>query len=402
MKNAFFKTPFVRKRNVLRFSLVVKDNYSSNAYPTIVNHILHPLVKFNLVLLLFFLIFGGLYLASTFLIPLVFAGILAMLMSPLCAKLEARGYNKALSSFLCILLLILIFAGIGAVISTQVTSFINDLPQIEKEINQQLRSVQFYVQETFGISPEEQEKAVKDGSGESGGVGSMIVNFLSSFTGIMASSLLVLVYMFLLLYYRSRFPKFIMKVVSEDQKEQAHHIITESSKVAQQYLMGRGILILILAVLYSIGMTIIGVDNAIFLSVIGALLSIIPYIGNIMAFALFMFMALAQSGGSWLYINILIVLSVVQFIESYLLEPFIVGAEVDIHPFFTVVIIIVGEQIWGVAGMILAIPMLGIVKIIFSHIDFMEPYAYLIGDTRDKKNSKASEKIKSWFSRNEG
>lgn len=362
---------------------------------------LHPLVKFNLVLLLFFLVFGGLYLASSFLIPFVFAGILAMLFSPLCARFEAMGINKALSSFICILLLVLIFACIGAVVSTQVASFINDLPQIEKEINQQLRSVQFYVQETFGVSPEQQEEAVKDGSGESGGVGSMIVNFLSSFTGIMASSLLVLVYIFLLLYYRTRFPKFIMKVVEEDQKEQAQHIISESSEVAQQYLIGRGILIFILAVLYSLGMTIVGVDNAIFLSIIGALLSIIPYIGNIMAFALFMFMALAQGGGSGLYLSIFIVFSIVQFLESYLLEPFVVGAEVDIHPFFTVVIIIVGEQIWGVAGMILAIPMLAVVKIIFSHIDFMEPYAYLIGDSRDKKNSKISEKIINWFSGSE-
>lgn len=363
---------------------------------------LHPLVKFNLILLLFFLIFGGLYLASSFLIPLVFAGILAMLMSPLSAKLEDFGLNKALAAFLCILLLLLFFAGLGVLLSTQVANFTEDLPQIEREINQQLYLVQGYVQETFGISPEEQEKAFKESSSsESGGIGSMVVGFLNSFTGIMASSLLTLVYMFLLLFYRSRFPKFILKVVEVDEKDQAQNIINEASQVAQQYLVGRGILIVILSILYSIGLTVIGLDNAIFLSVIGALLSIIPYIGNIIAFSLFLLMSLAQ-GDSWLYINILIVFAIVQFIESYLLEPYVVGAEVDIHPFFTVLIIIVGEQIWGVAGMILAIPMLAIVKIIFSHIYFLEPYAYLIGDTRDNKNSTASKKIKDWFSSNEG
>lgn len=358
---------------------------------------LHPLVKFNLVLLLFFLVFGGMYFASAFLIPLAFAGILAMLMTPLCARLEARGINKALASFLCILILLLVVGGIGVLLSTQITNFAEDLPQIEQQINDQLRSIQLYVQETFGISPEEQEKAVKDGS-ESGGVGSMVVGFLNAFTSIMANSLLVLVYMFLLLFYRSRFPKFIMKVVNEDEKEQTRHIISESSQVAQQYLIGRGILILILAILYSIGMSIIGLDNAVFLSMIAALLSIIPYVGNILGFFLLMLMALAQGEGSTMYISILIVFSLVQFIESYLLEPYVVGAEVDIHPFFTVVIIIVGELIWGVAGMILAIPLLAIVKIIFSHINSLEPYAYLIGDTRDKSESKTSKTIKSWFS----
>lgn len=358
---------------------------------------LHPLVKFNLILLLFFLVFGGLYFASSFLIPLVFAGILAMLMSPLSAKLEARGLNKAVAAFLCILLLVLFFVGIGFLLSTQVASFTEDIPQIEKRINEQVRSVQMFVQEKFGISPQEQKKAVKNGS-SGGNIGGIVVNFLNSFTGIMASSLLVLVYMFLLLYYRSRFPKFVLKVVQEDEKEQTRQIINESSQVAQQYLLGRGILIIILATLYSIGLTVIGLDNAIFLSVITALLSIIPYVGNVIGFAILMLMALAQGGGAWMYINVFIIFAIVQFVESYILEPLIVGAEVDIHPFFTVVIIIVGEQIWGVPGMILAIPMLGIVKIIFSHIDSLEPYAYLIGDTRDKKNGKTSERIKSLFS----
>lgn len=359
---------------------------------------LHPLVKINLVLLLFFLIIGGLYFAAAFLIPLVFAGIFAMLMTPLCAKLEARGVPKALASFFCILLLILFFAGIGGVLSTQIANFTGDLPQVEREINRQLNYVQDYVQEKFGITHQQQKEAVKGNS--SGGMGSMVVGFLNSFTNIMANSLLVLVYMFLLLYYRSRFPKFIMKAVSDDQKERAHHIISESSKVAQQYLIGRGILIFILAVLYSLGMFIIGLDNAIFLSLIAALLSIIPYVGNIIGLVLLMLMAMAQDGGSSMYFGIFIVFSITQFIESYILEPFIVGAEVDIHPFFTVVIIIIGELIWGVPGMILAIPMLGIVKIIFSHIDSLEPYAYLIGDTRDKKKLTASGKIKQWFTRN--
>lgn len=360
---------------------------------------LHPLVKLNLVLLLFFLIFGGLYLASDFLIPLAFAGIFAMLMSPLSAKLEGIGFNKALASFVCILLLVLVFTGIGTLLSTQIAGFTEDLPQIEQEINKQLISLQGFFHETFGISPEEQQKIVKEGSSsESGGLSSIILSFIDSSTGAMANALLVLVYMFLLLYYRSRFPIFILKVVSEDQEERAQHVIQESSQVAQKYLIGRGILIVILAVLYSAGLTIAGLDNALFLSAIAALLTIIPYVGNIIGFSLLMLMALAQGEGSQMYLSILIIFSIVQLIESYVLEPFVVGAEVDIHPFFTVVIIIVGEQIWGVAGMILAIPMLAIVKIIFSHIDFMSPYAYLIGDTRDKKRSRASDKIKNWFS----
>lgn len=359
---------------------------------------LHPLIKFNLILLLFFLIIGGLYLASSFLIPLTFAGILAMLMSPLCTRLEATGLHKALSSFLCILLLLLFFAAIGAVLSAEIASFTKDLPKIEEQINKQINGVQTFVQSTLGISLEQQKEAVKGGPlAWVGGLQTMAIGFLNSFTGVLSKTVLVLVYMFLLLYYRSRFPTFIMKVVSEDQKKEARRIIRESSRVAQQYLIGRGILILILAILYSIGLSIVGLDNAIFLSLLTALLSIIPYVGNIIGFALLILMALVQTGGSSLYTGIFIVFSISQFIESYILEPFIVGAEVDIHPLFTVIIIILGWQLWGVAGMILAIPIFGILKIIFSHISSLQPYAYLIGDTRNKQSSRVSEKIKAWF-----
>lgn len=332
--------------------------------------------------------------AADFLIPLAFAGILAMLMAPLCGKLEAKGFHKAVASFVCILLLILFSAGIGTLLSTQIASISNDLPTIEKSLNGKLESTQQWVQNKFGISPQEQQKAVQ---GNSSGIGSVLGGFLRSFTGVLSNSVLVFVYLFLLLYYRSRFPKFIMKVVSDEQKDQAHNIIIESSQVAQQYLIGRGILIVVLGILYSIGLNLVGLENAIFLSFIAALLSIIPYVGNIISVAILLAMALAQDGGSSLYIGIVLVFTLTQFIESYLLEPFIVGAKVDIHPFFTVVIIIVGELIWGVAGMILAIPLLGMIKIVFSHIESLEPYAYLIGDTRKNDKDNTTKKIKDWL-----
>src|SRR5699024_10153566 len=134
--------------------------------------------------------FGELYLASVFLIPLTFAGILAMLMAPLCVKLERRGVHKAVASFLCTLLLVLFLAGVGGLLSTQLANLSDDLPTIEQRLNKQLQSIQVFMEDTFGISAEQQKQAVKDGSPGDGKVGSMIVGFLSSFTEIMANSVL--------------------------------------------------------------------------------------------------------------------------------------------------------------------------------------------------------------------
>jgi predicted PurR-regulated permease PerM len=355
---------------------------------------LQSLIKINLILLLFFLVFGGLYIASTFLIPLAYAAILAMLLVPLCQRLEDEGVNRMLATLISIVLMVSLFLGLATLLSNQIANFVQDLPEIEKQFGQRLSKFQQFIQDTFGISPQEQEEAVQGDSSQEGTVTSVVIGFLGSFTTIMLKALLILVYLFMLVYYRSRFSKFILKVVSDDKKEKARQIISDSSQVAQQYLTGRGILIVILAVMYSIGLLIIGIDNAILLAVLAALVSIIPYIGNIIGVAFPLLMALAQGGDLWLFVGILLVFLVVQFIESYILEPYIVGAEVDIHPFFTIVVIIAGELIWGISGMILAIPLLGILKIIMENIDSLKPYAYLIGNKDGQNNSS---RIKQWF-----
>jgi predicted PurR-regulated permease PerM len=359
---------------------------------------LYPLLKTNLILLLFFLVIGGLYIAQTFLVPLAFAAILAMLLTPMCNKLEHLGITRPLAALICVLVLLLFFFGLGMVLSTQIASFTEQLPQIERQISQKLQQAQQFVQQRLGISPQEQQSAIQGQSGYTpGSITSAVIGFLGSFTSTLASMLLTLVYLYMLINYRQRFKTFILKLVSDEQEEKTRRVISDSSSVAQQYLVGRGMLILILAVMYSIGLKLIGLDNAILISLLAALVSIIPYIGNIIGVAIPLLMALAQGGDAMLFLGIIVVFSVAQFVESYILEPYVVGAEVDIHPFFTVVVIIAGEIIWGIPGMILAIPLVGILKIVMDNIKALHPYAYLIGDT-EKNSETVSDKLKKWFS----
>lgn len=348
---------------------------------------LHPLIKINLVLLLIFLVISGLYIARSLFIPLAFAAIFAMLLIPLCKKIENAGIGRGLASSICVILLVMVFLGLSALLSTQIAGFTEDLPKIEQQFRRQLSQFQQFVQENFGLSPQEQEKAVGGGAGS---ISSAILGYVGSFTMMLASALLTLVYLFMLIYYRSHFSKFILKAVSEDQKEKARLIISDSTKVAQRYLVGRGILIVLLGIMYSIGLTVVGVDNAILLSLLAALVSIIPYVGNILGIFFPILMALGQGADFWIFAGILIVFSIVQFIESYILEPYIVGAEVNIHPFFTIVIIIVGEMIWGISGMILAIPLLGILKIFMENIESLKPYAYLIAENKSSGEALAT------------
>ena len=197
----------------------------------------------------------------------------------------------------------------------------------------------------------------------------------------------MLVYIFLFMFYRGRIKTFVLKLVSAQQKKNAETIMQDIEKVSQQYITGLGLMIGCLWVMYSIGFSIVGVKYAVLFAIICGLLEIVPFIGNLMGNLLAIAMVVIQGGGLGMVVGVVVTYFIVQFIQTYLLEPLVVGAEVNINPLFTIIILVVGELIWGIPGMVLAIPLLGIIKIICDHVESLKPYGYLIGSDKKKKGS---------------
>ena len=137
--------------------------------------------------------------------------------------------------------------------------------------------------------------------------------------------------------------------------------------------------------MYGIAFSIVGVKNAIFFAIICGLLEIVPFVGNLIGNTLTILVSVAQGGDMNLVIGILITYGLVQFLQTYILEPLVVGAEVDINPVATIAGLVAGELLWGIPGMVLAIPILGITKIICDNIEPLKPYGYLIGEERKRK-----------------
>ncbi|WP_255702732.1 AI-2E family transporter [Antarcticibacterium sp. 1MA-6-2] len=142
-----------------------------------------------------------------------------------------------------------------------------------------------------------------------------------------------------------------------------------------------------LAVLYSIGLGISGVNNFILISCIAAFLSLLPYIGNIIGFFLALIFGFLTTGDTTVLIGIIITFGIVQFVESYILEPYVVGDKVNVHPFLVILAVIAGNMIWGITGMILAIPILGILNVIMNSVPSLEPFGYLLStDDNEEEN----------------
>jgi predicted PurR-regulated permease PerM len=344
-----------------------------------------PLQRSVYILFFFFLATAGVYFAKPFLVPLCFGGLLAMLFLPVSRWLQTKGFSKGIAVLACVLLFVAILVAIIWLITWQVTDLTSDMGNIEQKVNQMIASLKQSINEKFGISTKQQEQLLKSNQGSSGGASAMLSNIGSGIMSFLVDFILVLVYIFLFMFYRSHIKKFILQLIPAKEKPNAEEIITGIQKVSQQYLTGLGLMIVGLWIMYSIGFSIVGVKYPVFFAVLCGLLEIVPFIGNLTGNLLTVLMVVVQGGSSGMIIGVLITYAIVQFFQTYILEPLVVGAEVNINPLFTIFVLVAGELVWGIPGMVLAIPLLGIVKIICDHITVLKPYGFLIGQEKKKK-----------------
>ena len=344
-------------------------------------------------LLLFILVIVALYYARDFLIPIAFAGILSMLMLPVSQKLEKKGLSRGMAVLLCMLILISIAALLIFILSWQVAGLTEDFANIQGQAKKFLASIQDYINDHFGITPQQQSKIIEQQQ-PTGSAGSMGINVIAFLGGFLTDLILTLVYIFLFMYFRAHLKNFILKLVPDDKNKKTLSVINQSCNVSQQYLGGLTMMIACLWVMYGIGFSIVGVKNALFFAVLCGILEIVPFVGNLVGSSLALVMVIVQGGSNTMILGVVIVYAVIQFLQTYILEPLVVGAEVHINPLFTIMVLVVGEMIWGLPGMILAIPLLGIVKIICENVEPLKPYAFLIGDKKKRNERSWVQKIK--------
>ncbi len=353
----------------------------------------------NSILIFSFAAFAGLYYGASFLIPLTFGAFLAALMAPFSDLLEKAKMGRTFSSLLSTIVVLVVSAGIFYLMFWQIGLFANDMPRIREEAMQFFRSIQQQLSSSTGISPDEQEELLRERSETIiSSVQNQVTNLLGNIMNVVLKFMLVLIYLFLFLLYRSRFFKFIMRYVPREKDERATTIIEKTSKVVHYYLWGRIKVMAILAAMYLTAFLIFDIRYTILLTVFGALVTIIPYIGPLISGVLPVCF-LIVFGGTFTEIIIFgSVIFVIQLIESYILEPVIIGSEVKLNPLVIIIAIIIGGMVWGIAGMILFVPLFAIVKIISDHTPNLKPVGYLIGEAEDEKPKKGfATTIKDFF-----
>ncbi len=360
-----------------------------------------PLSKVVNVLLFTVLVTVILYYGRNILILLMFSIFLAMLMTPASNKFESWGMSRVFSTVTSVFIIIIAILLVLVLISIQVASFADDLPKIQNKLEGLINTIQEWVKSTFGVSNDQQITALKDQlKNVMSNAGTFFTNFVKAMISLIGSSALVLVLTFLFLLSRDKYENFFVKFHQVDKRDEVKEVIDKISGIAQQYLVGRFISIIFLAVFFFIGLLILGIKNAFMLSAIAALVTFIPYVGPIIGGILPVTMALLTEDSLGPALGVVVVMSVAQVFDNYIITPLFIGGSVNISPFFTIFILIVGGLLWGIAGVILFIPLLGMLKIIFDNVEGLQPFAYLVGDQKKTTSTKDIwEKIKKKFKR---
>jgi len=328
-------------------------------------------------LLILFLVIAGLHFAEEFLMPLTIAGVLATLLLPLCRWLETKKVPKVLAVITGMLVLLTVLAGVGALLGWQISELVNDFAILKQKFIETGIRFQDYIFNHLGISIKRQSQMMQD---EQPSVSGIVQIVADSVAYIFTNFVLVLAYIFLLLNYRSHIRTFILKLTLNSQHKEMGHVLHSITNVSQQYLLGLAKMIVVLWVMYGIGFSIIGVKNAIFFAILCGLLEIIPFVGNITGTTITLLIAFVNGASVTMLLAIIGTYLVIQFIQGWLLEPIIVGPHVKINPFATVMALVLGELIWGIPGIFLAIPIIAMAKIVCDHIESLKPYGFLIGE----------------------
>jgi len=311
------------------------------------------------------------------LIPFSFALIIAILLNPVVNYFQRKGVGKIFAIIFSMLIALLLFGGIMYFISFQIVGFSENFPILKDKFYELLKQLQVWAQAKFDISISRQVELINEALNSSKGL-------IGQTVGTAVTTLIIIfilpVYVFLLLFYKTLILNFLYESFAEENSKRVADILKQTKSAIQSYMVGLLLEALIVAALNSTALLILGVKYAILLGLLGALLNMLPYIGGIIAVALPVLIATVTKDGYSTQLGIIIAYIIIQFIDNNFLIPKIVSSKVQINALISILIVLLGGALWGLAGMFLSIPFVAILKIICDRVEGLRPWGKLLGD----------------------
>ena len=331
------------------------------------------------------------YLAILFkeiLVPLLFAFLFAILLLPLADALERfLRLPRSAAASLSVLILILFIAMLFSVVGTQISRLSDDWPLFQQQLNATLDSLQQWIKGKFNIDLQKQSDYAHETLNKMlSSTTSMVGATVLSVSSILLLAAFTMINTFFILFYRRLIVRFLLALFTEENSKLLYDIISQVQHIIRRYVTGLLIEMAVVAGVSCTALSILGVRYAILLGLVTGLFNIIPYIGIFTALTLSALITFATAGSLPRTLLVVITLLVIHLFDSNVLFPLVVGSKVRINAFITLLGVIVGEILWGIPGMFLAIPAIGTAKIIFDRIEPLKPWGMLFGDEKDETN----------------
>lgn len=337
------------------------------------------LVLLAIVLVLFLLSIG-----AVVFIPLFFALLLSVLIFPLAKRMEEVGMPRNIATLLSLLIFIACAGAFLYIMVLQVISFSEDLPQFQECILALFSDLQAFVSKRYHVNASQQiDYLNKVTSGMLAGLANSVQGIFASVLEIIVWTIFVFIFTYFMLFHRSLLYRFIMALFPPRQKPKVVEVISDTRSIVNYYVTGLLLEMAIMSVINCGVFAIMGIKYALLLGMIAAVFNIIPYLGIYTAMVICMLVTFAN-GSAGQAVSVAVALIVIHFIDANILLPRIVGARVKMNALVTIIAVIIGSQVWGIAGMFLFIPLAAILKIVFERVEGLQPWAMLIG-TEEKK-----------------
>ncbi len=320
-----------------------------------------------------------LYLAGTVIVPLIYSTLIAVVLNPVVNFLVRKKVPRVLAIFITLITMIVLSITIVLLLSAQIVQLSQSFPLVSVKLDKLSAQTISWLSAHLNISKSKINEwmSVKTAT-LMNDMGNIIGRTILNSASLLIALVLTPVYIFMILFYKTLLLDFVYNLFSRN-NQQVYDVLLASRKLIQSYLVGLVLEAIIIAILNCTCLLLIGIDYAILLGIIGAMLNVIPYLGGIISVALPMLIAFATKTplhavmvlGSYIFI---------QFADNHFVVPAIVASKLRINALITVIVVIVGGALWGVAGMFLSIPLTAVLKVVFDHIESAKPWGALLGN----------------------
>lgn len=312
--------------------------------------------------ILVILFFVFLYFLKDVLVILLFAIIIASAISPFANWLDSKGFPRLLGVLLLFLsilgLMILFFSLIIPYISEEISQLTVALPQIVVNISSSLEKAQSASPKFLDFISEMQNALEGLSSYLQQAAQSIVGMVVSIFGGIM-SFIAIIVISFYLSVTKKGIESFLGSVVPEKYEGYVVNLWKRSEIKVGQWLQGQLLLALVVGLVVYVGLSLMGIKFALVLGILAMLLEVVPMIGPVLAAIPAVFFAFLQAPTLGLWVVLFYI--IVQQLENHILVPLVFGKTIGLNPVVVVIALLVGSQLAGILGAILAVPVATII-----------------------------------------